>query len=92
MKRLDGVCDYRQAEPGVPMVNNKLFMGHDKQYDYVRRRFGDFSFCPEYEMVKESYYCKKTSDTHQTHQTAAPIVGSSYTAAATKLKMDNVSV
>ena len=59
MKRLDGVCDYRQAEPGVPMVNNKLFMGHDKQYDYARRRFGDFSFCPEYEMVKESYYCKK---------------------------------
>ena len=56
MKRLDGVCDHRQAEPGAPMVNNKSFMGHDKQYDYARRRFGEIPFCPEYETMKESHY------------------------------------
>ena len=62
MKRLDGVCDHRQAEPGAPMVNNKSFMGHDKQYDYARRRFGDIPFCPEYETAKESHYCKKNEE------------------------------
>ena len=51
MKRLDGICDHLQAEPGAPMVNNKSFMGHDKQYDYARRRFGEIPFCPEYETM-----------------------------------------